>query len=144
MIVGLGMDVVEIARMDAALSRFEEKLAARLFTQGERAYAECQARRAAAYAKRFAAKEACAKALGCGIGAGASWQEIEVTREANGKPALRLWGRAAITLSERIPENCVSRLHVSLSDTDSTAHAIVIIEAVPLAEASALDIDGLP
>ena len=125
MIVGLGIDLVEIARMGQSLSRHEGALKTRVFTAAEREYCEQQARPEVHYAARFAAKEAFSKALGTGIGEDASWQEIEVVSDSRGKPALVVTGAARARMQALGGEG----VHVSLTHTESTAGAVVVIEA---------------
>jgi holo-[acyl-carrier protein] synthase len=126
MIVGIGIDVVEVERIARALSRPQtgERFRSRVFTPGEIAY--CERRRSAAlsYAARFAAKEATMKALGRGFGGGIGWKEIEVERDA-GPPRIRLHGKARDLAARR----GIQRLHLSLSHTDALALAWVIAEA---------------
>jgi holo-[acyl-carrier protein] synthase len=127
MVLGLGTDVVEIARIQSSLDRFGEQFLHRVYTAGEIAY--CQARKktaAQSYAARFAAKEAAAKALGTGISRGVSWQELEVVRHPGRAPELHLHGRAAeIGRTRRI-----TRLSLSLTHTSTLALATVVAEGV--------------
>ncbi|UCF18895.1 MAG: holo-ACP synthase [Gemmatimonadota bacterium] len=125
MIVGIGLDVLESARMSRALERHGERFAARVFTAGERA--DCRGRNdmAQAYAARFAAKEACLKALGTGWSRGLFLKDVEVVRSEGGAPTLRLRGQAA----ERARELGARRYHVSLTHQASVAAAVVVLEA---------------
>lgn len=124
MIIGHGIDLVEIARVSEALDRFGARFREKLFTPGERAYCEAQKDPAPHFAARFAAKEAAAKALGSGIGGQAGWQEIEVVRDSEGRPALRLSGHAAAFAREM----GVERAHISLTHSRLLAQASVILE----------------
>ncbi len=125
MIVGIGLDVLESARMSRALERHGERFAVRVFTTGERA--DCSGRHdmAQAYAARFAAKEACLKALGTGWSRGLFLKDVEVVRAEGGAPSLRLRRQAA----ERARELGARRFHVSLTHQASVAAAVVILEA---------------
>jgi holo-[acyl-carrier protein] synthase len=125
-VVGLGLDVVEIARVQELLARFGGRARARVFTDGEQAYCEGKARAAQHYAARFAAKEACFKALSGAADAQAiGWREMEVVSTADGRPSLALHGRAAA----RAAELGVSRALVTLTHSDGVAAAVVVLEA---------------
>lgn len=124
MILGHGIDLVEIARVTETLERFGERFREKIFTPGERDYCQAQANPAPHFAVRFAAKEAAAKALGTGIGSHAGWQEIEVARDAEGRPGLRLTGAAAALAQEM----GVKRALVSLTHSRGMAQASVILE----------------
>ena len=131
MILGIGTDLVDIRRIERSLERFGVRFAARLFTESEQAAAESRARgRAAFYAKRFAAKEACAKALGTGFAAGVFWRDIEVTSGPDGAPVIELAGGALHRLNAVTPEGMIARVHLSLSDDHPFALAFVTISAV--------------
>ncbi len=135
MIIGIGHDQTEILRVQDAVARHGQRFLDRVFSATEQAYAAQKSTpegRAATLAKRFAAKEACAKALGTGFGASAHWAEIEVQNDAKGKPSLVLSGQAAATLHALVPENHCAQLHLSLSDEGPLASAFVIIDAVPV------------
>ncbi|WDF72246.1 holo-ACP synthase [Novosphingobium sp. KACC 22771] len=133
MILGLGTDLVNIDRIEAALERHGGRFLARSFTPAEIALADSRpAMRAATLAKRWAAKEACAKALGTGIGRGFGLIDIEVLRDDLGAPSLRLHGGAAQRLAQITPPGHTSRLHLSLTDDLPWASATVIIESLPL------------
>jgi len=122
-IIGHGIDIVDIARIDAMLSEHGSRFTERCFTDGERAYAEDSAkRRAERYAARFAAKEAVLKALGTGWRDGISWRDIAIVLEPSGKPSLRLDGRCAAIAEQ----HGITAWHVSLSHTDTSAVASVI------------------
>lgn len=125
MIVGLGTDLVEVARIAAAAERRGPALLARLFTAGEIGYCETRHYRFESFAARFAAKEAFLKALGTGARDGISWQDIEVVRDARGRPELRLTGRA----HELAAERGVTNAFVSLSHTRTLATAVVVLES---------------
>ncbi len=138
MIVGTGFDTVDIRRIEVSLKRFGARFEQRVFTQGEIAKAHRRVEggkhspRAATFAKRFAAKEACAKALGTGISFGVSWKEIEVVNAPSGKPNIVLHGRAADLSALLCPAGYRPQIHVSLSDDYPYAYAQVIIEAVKI------------
>jgi holo-[acyl-carrier protein] synthase len=135
-ILGIGSDLCDIRRIAATLERFGERFTHRVFTQGERARSERRAARAESYARRFAAKEACAKALGTGMADGVFWRDMEVVNVAGGKPTLRLTGGAAVRLAALTPPGHVAVVHVSLTDDPPMAQAFVVIEARPDAAAS--------
>ena len=120
-----GIDLVETARITRAIAQSGESFLRRVFTDAERAYCESHARSAQSYAARWAAKEAVAKALGCGIGEKASLTEIEVTREPNGQPRIQLHGTAAATAAALN----VQEVRVSLTHTENYAAAFVVITA---------------
>jgi holo-[acyl-carrier protein] synthase len=125
MVVGLGTDLIEIARVQASLDRYGERFLGRVFTPGEIAYCQRKKHTAAeSFAARFAAKEAGAKALGTGISRGVSWKEFEVRRETSGRPTLHLSGRAA-ELAEAMG---IRRLQLSLTHSRELALAVVVAE----------------
>ena len=132
MILGIGSDLCDIRRIEASLGRFGERFTHRVFTDDERARSERRAAPGPSYARRFAAKEACAKALGTGIGEGVFWRDMEVVNLPNGRPTLRLSGGARERLDAMTPDGFEARIHVTLSDEPPLAQAFVIIEAVPL------------
>ncbi|NOW47331.1 holo-[acyl-carrier protein] synthase [Novosphingobium sp. SG751A] len=133
MILGLGTDLVNIDRIEAALERHEARFLARSFTPAEIALADSRpAMRAATLAKRWAAKEACAKALGTGIGRGFGLTDIEVVRNDLGAPSIALYAGAADRLAAITPPGHTSCLHLSLTDDLPWASATVIIETLPL------------
>lgn len=121
-IIGIGVDIVEISRIEGLLARHGDRFTARVFVAGEQAYCGPQREPARGYAARFAAKEAVSKALGTGIGQRLGWLDIEVAREASGKPLLRLAGPG----KELADELGVTELHLSLSHSDHYAVAQVI------------------
>ncbi|TXN03116.1 holo-ACP synthase [Methylobacterium sp. WL64] len=131
MIIGIGSDLCDIDRIARTLERHGDRFTHRVFTDGERARCDRRAARAPGYARRFAAKEACAKALGTGLSAGVFWRDMEVVNLPSGQPTLRLSGGAAARLSELLPVGHEGRLHVSLTDDPPMAQAFVIIEALP-------------
>jgi holo-[acyl-carrier protein] synthase len=130
LIIGLGSDLADIRRIEATLLRFGERFTARIFTEAERARSERKPDRAASYAKRFAAKEACAKALGTGMRAGVFWRDIGVLNARSGAPALVLEGGARRRLLKLTPPGLEPRVHLSLTDDHPYALAFVVIEAV--------------
>ena len=132
MIVGIGSDLCDIRRIARTLERHGERFTHRVFTDGARARCDRRAARAEGYARRFAAKEACAKALGTGLSAGVFWRDMEVVNLPSGQPTLRLAGGAAERLAELLPPGHAARLHVSLTDDPPMAQAFVIIEALPV------------
>lgn len=132
MILGIGSDLCDIRRIEAVLARHGERFTHRVFTRGERDRSDRRAARAPSYARRFAAKEACAKALGTGLSRGVFWRDMEVVNLPGGKPTLRLTGGAARRLAELTPPGYEARLHVSLTDDPPLAQAFVVIEACPL------------
>ena len=131
MIVGIGSDLCDIRRIDKSLERFGERFTNRNYTDIERARSERKADRAASYAKRFAAKEACAKALGTGIRRGVFWRDMGVANLRSGAPTMALTGGAAQRLAELTPAGMKAVIHLSLTDDHPYAQAFVIIEAVP-------------
>lgn len=132
MILGIGSDLCDIRRIEKTLSRFGDRFTHRIFTESERARAERRpALSAATYAKRFAAKEACSKALGTGMRAGVFWRDMGVTNLRSGAPTLALTGGAAARLEELTPKGYVARVHLSLTDDYPLAQAFVIISADP-------------
>ena len=130
MIVGIGSDLADIRRIKSVLDRFGPRFVERVFTEVEAARSERKGDRAASYAKRFAAKEACSKALGTGMRAGVFWRDMGVVNAPSGKPTLQLTGGAAERLSALIPPGMTAMIHLSLTDDHPYAQAFVIIEAV--------------
>ena len=131
MIIGLGSDLVDIRRIERVLERHGERFTHRVFTDAERRKAEARAARAATYAKRFAAKEACAKALGTGFRRGVFFRDMGVVNLPSGRPTLVLEGGALQQLRRITPEGCEARIDLSLTDDFPLAQAVVIISAVP-------------
>ena len=140
MIIGLGSDLSDIRRIQASLDRFGDRFKQRVFTDIERARSERKADAAASYAKRFAAKEACAKALGTGMRRGVFWRDMGVVNMRSGQPTMALTGGAADRLAALVSPGMTAHIHVSLTDDHPYAQAFVIIEALPAAESP----DGPP
>ncbi|WP_116654459.1 holo-ACP synthase [Pelagibacterium sediminicola] len=132
MIVGMGNDICEIAHVERTLARFGERFTHRCFTEIERAKSDRRRLRAASYAKRFAAKEACAKALGTGLSNGVFWRDMGVVNLPSGKPTMKLTGGAAKRLAQLVPEGHEAHIHVTITDDLGLAQAFVIIEALPV------------
>jgi holo-[acyl-carrier protein] synthase len=136
MIIGIGSDLCDIRRIEASLARFGERFTRRVFSEGERARAERRAHaRAASYAKRFAAKEACAKALGTGFRAGVFMSDLRVVNLPSGQPTMALQGGALLRLRKLIPDGYAPRIALTLTDEYPYAFAQVIISAELLASA---------
>ena len=131
MIIGLGSDLCDIRRIEETLGRFGERFIARIYTDVERARSERKADRAASYAKRFAAKEACAKALGTGLKRGVFWRDMGVVNLRSGQPTMALTNGAKARLDEMTPAGHRTIIHLSLTDDHPYAQAFVIIEALP-------------
>jgi holo-[acyl-carrier protein] synthase len=131
MIIGLGSDIVDVRRIADVIERHGERFLDRIFTETERDTAERRANTVETYAKRFAAKEACAKALGTGLRRGVFWRDMGVMNLAGGRPTMKLTGGALARLEVITPPGCKARIDVSLTDEGPTAQAIVIISAVP-------------
>lgn len=129
MIIGIGNDLIDIRRIEKTLERHGERFTNRLFTDVERAKSDRRAQRAASYAKRFAAKEACAKALGTGLSQGVFWKDMGVVNLPSGKPTMRLTGGALERLKALTPAGCEADIHLTITDEHPIAQAIVIIEA---------------
>ncbi len=132
MIVGIGADLCNIDRIAETLERFGERFIERVFTETERARSEKRVERAASYAKRFAAKEACAKALGTGMRMGTAWREMGVVNLRSGRPTMELTGGAARRLAELTPQGYKAVIHLTITDDKPFAQAFVVIEALPL------------
>ncbi len=132
MILGIGSDLCDIRRIENSLARFGERFTQRIFTTGEQAKSDRRATRAESYARRFAAKEACSKALGTGIRSGVFWRDMEVVNLPSGRPTMRLTGGAAARLAEMLPPGHEAVVHVSLTDDPPLAQAFVVIEARPV------------
>jgi holo-[acyl-carrier protein] synthase len=130
-IVGVGSDLTDIRRIEKSLARFGDRFTARVFTAVERERSERKPARAASYAKRFAAKEACAKALGTGMRRGVFWKDMGVVNARSGRPTLTLTGGAAARLTEIVPPGHEGVIHLTLTDDHPYAQAFVIIEAAP-------------
>ncbi len=131
MILGIGSDLIDIRRIEKSLERYGERFVVRIFTEVEQAKSERRKQRAASYAKRFAAKEACSKALGCGIADGVFWRDMGVVNLPGGKPTMHLTGGAAARLERMLPERHRAIIHLTITDDFPLAQAFVIIEAQP-------------
>ncbi|MCT8998930.1 holo-ACP synthase [Chelativorans intermedius] len=131
MIIGLGSDLIDIRRIERTLERHGERFTRRVFTEVERAKSDRRRERAASYAKRFAAKEACAKALGTGLSRGVFWRDMGVVNLPGGKPTMELTGGAAARLRAMVPAGHRALVHLTITDDFPLAQAFVIIEAVP-------------
>lgn len=133
MIIGIGNDLCNIERIEKTLEKFGERFENRVFTETEIALARRRRRTAETYAKRFAAKEACAKALGTGVPRrGVHWKHLGVVNLPTGKPTLALTGGAAKRLEALMPEGCEAVIHLTITDDHPWAEAQVIIEAIPV------------
>jgi holo-[acyl-carrier protein] synthase len=130
MIIGLGSDVVDVRRIGRTIERHGERFLTRIFTAAERAKAEKRANRVETYAKRFAAKEACSKALGTGFRRGVFWRDMGVVNLPSGRPTMQLTGGALKRLQAITPAGCDVQIDVSLTDEGPHAQAIVIISAL--------------
>lgn len=131
MILGIGSDIVDIRRVERTLERFGRRFIDRIFTEIEQAKSDRRANRSASYAKRFAAKEACSKALGTGFRNGVFWRDLGVVNLPSGKPTLMLTGGAALRLAEITPPGMRAQIDLTITDDFPQAQAIVIISAVP-------------
>lgn len=131
MILGLGSDLSDIRRIQNSLERFGDRFKERVFTELERTRSDRKADAAASYAKRFAAKEACAKALGTGMRRGVFWRDMGVVNMRSGQPTMQLTGGALARLHEMTPPGMKAVIHLSLTDDHPYAQAFVIIEALP-------------
>ena len=130
MIIGLGNDMVDIRRIEQTLERYGMRFVARIFTDIEQKKSDRRAQRAASYAKRFAAKEACSKALGTGFRRGVFWKDMGVVNEPSGRPTLQLTGGAKEQLERITPPGHTARIQLTITDDFPYAQAVVIIEAV--------------
>jgi len=128
-ILGIGSDLVDIARIERVIARHGERFLGRVFTETERARAERKANAGATYAKRFAAKEACAKALGTGLRAGVFWRDMGVVNLKSGRPTMRLTGGALTRLQTITPEGYEARIDLTITDEGPLAQAFVVISA---------------
>ena len=137
MIIGIGSDLIDIRRIEKTLERYGARFVARVFTEAEQAKSEGRLLRAASYAKRYAAKEACSKALGTGFRKGVFWRDMGVVNLPSGKPTLKLTGGAAARLAAMVPPGMVAEIELSMTDEPPMAQAIVIISARPRAGDSA-------
>lgn len=130
MILGIGSDIIDIRRIERTLERFGPRFVERIFTDLERRKSEGRANRSASYAKRFAAKEACSKALGTGFRRGVFWRDMGVVNLKSGKPTLLLTGGAMQRLKEMTPPGMTAQIDLSMTDDHPQAQAIVVISAV--------------
>ena len=131
MIIGIGNDIIDIRRVEKTIERYGERFLMRVFTEIERERSDRRRLRAASYAKRFAAKEACAKALGTGLRNGVFWRDMGVVNLPSGRPTLSLTGGAARQLTEIIPGGLAPKIDLTITDDFPLAQAIVIISAIP-------------
>ncbi len=136
MIIGIGSDLIDMRRVERTIERFGARFLNRIFTETEQAKSDRRRNRVESYAKRYAAKEACAKALGTGFRKGVFWRDMGVVNLPGGKPSMALTGGAARRLAEITPPGCEVRIEVSLTDEPPIAQAIVIISAIPAAGAA--------
>ncbi|WP_426123615.1 holo-ACP synthase [Pararhizobium sp. PWRC1-1] len=134
MIIGIGSDLIDIRRIANSLERFGERFSHRCFTDIEIRKSEGRKNRAESYAKRFAAKEACSKALGTGLAQGVFWKDMGVVNLPGGKPTMQLTGGAAERLAEILPAGHRGVIHLTITDDFPLAQAFVIIEALPVAQ----------
>lgn len=132
MIIGIGSDLIDIRRVEKSLERYGERFISRVYTDIERARSEVRRERAASYAKRFAAKEACAKALGTGMRDGVFWRDMGVVNLPSGAPTMALTNGAAERLAAITPEGHRAQIHLTITDDFPLAQAFVIIEAIPI------------
>jgi holo-[acyl-carrier protein] synthase len=130
-IIGIGNDIIDIRRIEKTLERYGERFLDRVFTDIERRKSDRRAARVASYAKRFAAKEACAKALGTGLRRGVYWRDMGVINLPSGRPTLKLTGGAARQLDAITPEGYEARIDLTLTDDFPLAEAVVIISGLP-------------
>ena len=130
MILGIGNDMIDIQRIEKSLERFGDRFLDRIFTATERARSDRKMHRAASYAKRFAAKEACSKALGTGFRRGVFWRDMGVVNLQSGRPTLALTGGAQLQLQNLTPHGFDARIDLTLTDDYPWAQAVVIISAV--------------
>ncbi len=131
MILGVGTDLCNIERIERTLERFGDRFRNRVFTEIEQQKAERRRDVAGTYAKRWAAKEACSKALGTGLRMGIAWKDMAVSNLRTGQPVMHVTGWAAERLAEMTPAGHVATIHVTLTDDHPWAQAFVVIEALP-------------
>ena len=131
MILGIGNDLIDIRRVEQSIEKFGVRFLERIFTDVERAKSDRRANRAASYAKRFAAKEACSKALGTGLNRGVYWRDMGVVNQPGGKPTMLLTGGALQRLQEITPKGMVAQIDLTITDDFPLAQAFVIISANP-------------
>jgi holo-[acyl-carrier protein] synthase len=130
MIIGIGSDLIDIRRIERSIDRFGNRFLDRIYTPTERAKSDGRAARAASYAKRFAAKEACSKALGTGLRRGVFWRDMGVVNLPGGRPTMRLTGGALARLEALTPPGHTARIDLTITDDFPLAQAVVIISAV--------------
>ena len=130
-VIGLGNDLVNIERIDRSITRYGQRFIGRIFTQVEQEYCDVRAARVSYYAKRFAAKEACAKALGTGFAKGVFWRDVGIERDGHGKPVIKLCGGALARLDDITPEGMSAQIDLTITDDHPWAQAIVLITAIP-------------
>jgi holo-[acyl-carrier protein] synthase len=131
MILGIGSDIIDIRRIEQTLARHGERFVQRIFTETEQRKSDRRKLRAASYAKRFAAKEACSKALGTGFRQGVYWRDLGVVNLPSGKPTMALTGNAAAHLEKMLPMGHVAQIDLTITDDFPMAQAFVIISAIP-------------
>src|SRR6187399_77601 len=131
MILGIGSDITDIRRIEKVIERHGERFLGRIFTDAERKRAEGRVKPVETYAKRFAAKEACAKALGTGLRAGVFWRDMGVVNLPSGRPTMKLTGGALARLNAMTPSDCEPRIDLTITDEGPMAQALVVISAVP-------------
>jgi holo-[acyl-carrier protein] synthase len=131
MILGIGSDITDVRRIEKVIARHGERFLARIFTEKERARAERKKKKVETYAKRFAAKEACAKALGTGMRGGVWWRDMGVVNLPSGRPTMQLTGGALARLQAMTPQGYEARIDLTISDEGPMAQALVVISAVP-------------
>jgi holo-[acyl-carrier protein] synthase len=134
MIIGIGSDLVDVERIRRTIERHGERFLSRIYTETERKRAERRANRVETYAKRFAAKEACAKALGTGLRQGVFWRDMGVANLPSGRPTMRLTGGALRRLQDITPRGYEAHIDVTITDEGPLAQAFVVISAVPQAK----------
>jgi holo-[acyl-carrier protein] synthase len=132
MIIGIGSDLIDIRRIEKTLERFGDRFVQRCFTEIEQAKSDRRKAHGASYAKRFAAKEACSKALGTGLANGVHWRDMGVVNLPGGKPTMRLTGGALTRLEKMCPPGHAPAIHLTITDDFPLAQAFVIIEALPV------------
>lgn len=132
MIIGMGSDLIDIRRIETSIERFGDRFTQRCFTDVEQAKSDGRKNRAASYAKRFAAKEACSKALGTGIAQGVFWRDMGVVNLPSGKPTMLLTNGAGVRLAALLPPGHEAAIHLTITDEFPYAQAFVIIEALPV------------
>src|SRR6266702_4750024 len=131
MILGIGSDLIDIARIERAIDRFGDRFLNSIFTETERRKSDRRANRGASYAKRFAAKEACSKALGTGFRAGIFWRDLGVVNLPSGRNSMVLTGGALARLQAMTPPGMVARIDLTITDEPPLAQALVVISALP-------------